>query len=62
MVIDEGALLFDGPLDKLIEQYVTEKILTVIFAKEISLNDIQHIGSITEFSPKKLYFVLIEMM
>ncbi|MBX7153348.1 MAG: ABC transporter ATP-binding protein [Candidatus Kapaibacterium sp.] len=56
MVIDEGKLLFDGQLEKLVEQYVAEKVLTVVFAQPTPRTDIESIGTITEYSPDKVVF------
>ncbi len=54
LVIDDGKLMFDGTLDTLIAEYAEEKLLTVSFATNILQEDIQHLGTIVEYSPQRI--------
>ncbi len=49
IVIDEGKLLFDGALDKLIERFIEEKVLGLRFASAIDRESLASFGRIVEF-------------
>ncbi len=54
IVIDKGAILFDGALEKLIERFVDEKVLTVRFAAEVEKQALEAFGSISEFRAEEV--------
>lgn len=54
MVIDKGTLLFDGALEKLVEEYVAEKILTVQFAAKTERSELEAFGTLTEYAPERV--------
>lgn len=58
LVIDHGALLFDGKLSELTKEYTKHKLITVIFEKDIDRKDISKFGEIKEFGfPKAILSV-----
>ena len=54
IMIDGGKVLFDGKLDKLIETYASHKTLTLIFNKQVTANQLQKFGEISEFAYPKV--------
>ncbi|MEA2020171.1 MAG: ATP-binding cassette domain-containing protein [Patescibacteria group bacterium] len=53
IMINKGALAFDGPVKKLITDHATYKILVVIFGNDVKEKDLEKIGKVTEFTPHK---------
>lgn len=49
IVIDHGTLLFDGKLQDLIKEYTRNKLITIIFEKDIEQKDINKFGEVKEF-------------
>jgi len=54
IVINEGAILFDGALEELVTKYAKEKIIKATLSKEDGIADIEKIGKV-----KKLAFPLV---
>lgn len=50
IIIDKGKLIYDGLLSKLVEKYAKNKILSVVFEKEVNLKDLAKIGEISFFN------------
>jgi len=58
IIIDRGKLLFDGRLDEIIKKYANHKLLTVVFNKKVTRDDLAKIGDIKEFDfPKAVISV-----
>ncbi|MFI5265251.1 MAG: ATP-binding cassette domain-containing protein [Candidatus Levyibacteriota bacterium] len=53
IVIDHGALLFDGKLDALVKEYTKYKLITVVFNKEVPLEKLEKLGQIKEHDSSK---------
>lgn len=53
IVIDHGELLFDGQLDNLIHKYTQNKLISVIFEKEVTREKLQKLGKIQSFEMPK---------
>lgn len=54
IVIDHGALLFDGRLDELIKEYTKHKLITVILSKEVPRDTLEKLGQIKEYDFPKV--------
>jgi ABC-2 type transport system ATP-binding protein len=46
IIIDHGKKLFDGNLQDIIDKYAKNKILSVVFSKEVSRKELEKIGEI----------------
>lgn len=53
IVIDGGRLVFDGALAKLTEQYIEDKVLTVLFRSPVEQAELQPYGVVTEWTPDR---------
>lgn len=53
IVIDDGRLVFDGSLSKLTEQYIEDKILTVLFRSPVEKAEIEKYGVLAEWTPER---------
>lgn len=49
IIIDHGKKLFDGEMQSIIDTYARNKILSVVFAKEVSKEKLREIGTIKSF-------------
>lgn len=49
IVIDTGQILFDGKLQKVIDKYARNKILEVVFSKDIDIKKLDKIGKVKTF-------------
>lgn len=49
IIIDKGKLLFDGALDEIIKKFANHKLLTVVFSKQVSREDLSDIGQVKEY-------------
>jgi len=58
IIIDQGRLVFDGKLEKIIKKYAVNKVISVILAKEIDYQELDKIGKIKDFNYPKLSFVV----
>ncbi|MBI4371317.1 MAG: ATP-binding cassette domain-containing protein [Elusimicrobia bacterium] len=47
IVIERGRLLYDGPLDRLVERYADHKILRARFHKPVDAADLARLGTVT---------------
>jgi ABC-2 type transport system ATP-binding protein len=54
IIIDHGALLFDGPLDDIVKKFAPNKYLTVHLRNPIDIKEVSHLGKIKEYSHPKL--------
>lgn len=62
VVINKGRIIYDGDLQKLTQKYVSHKVLSVIFSKEIDPKKLVKIGEIKEFNfPKAVIMVKREV-
>lgn len=50
LIIDEGKLLYDGSLSGLIDKYAHSKIISMVFSKDVTLQQVKQIGQIKEFA------------
>ncbi len=48
VIIDRGALLYDGPLDRLVERYAASKVIRVVLERSVPLKDLEAIGRVVE--------------
>ncbi|MCA9390027.1 AAA family ATPase, partial [candidate division WWE3 bacterium] len=48
VMIDQGHIGFDGPLQRIIEQYATHKHLTVVFSEDVDQVSLEKIGRIAK--------------
>lgn len=53
ILIDDGRLVFDGSLARLIEQYIEDKILTVVFRSPVQRPEIERYGIVTEWTQER---------
>jgi len=54
MIIDQGKIVFDGQLSKIIKKYADHKLITVTLDKEVSFQKIKSLGETKEFAFPKL--------
>lgn len=54
IIIDHGAILFDGPLDDIVKKFAPNKYLTVHLRAQVNVQDIAHLGKIKEYTFPKL--------
>jgi len=53
IMIDEGKVLFDGKLDKLIRKYADNKTLALVFGGKVEAADLEKYGKVVAFSYPK---------
>lgn len=53
IIIDVGQIMYDGPLQTLIDRYADYKVLTVTFTKPIDEHDLAGMGAVREFAPRR---------
>jgi ABC-2 type transport system ATP-binding protein len=58
IVINQGGILYDGSLEKMIRQFAKEKYLTIQFEKPIPQKDLTPYGTIIEYRDEGLNVVL----
>ncbi len=58
IIINHGTLIFDGALQKLLDEYVDQKILEVTFTKDVAAATLEKFGTIKEYAPQR---VLLEV-
>lgn len=49
IIIDHGQVMFDGELQRVIDKYAENKLLTVTFSEKVSKEDLKKIGEVKEF-------------
>jgi len=54
IIINHGSLIYDGALQKLLDQYVDQKILEVTFTKTVTKKELSVFGKIKEYSPERV--------
>jgi ABC-2 type transport system ATP-binding protein len=54
LVIDKGKILYDGALEKLVEKYADDKILTVQFSGSVPRVELERFGLINEYTPEQV--------
>ena len=50
IIIDSGKLVYDGSLQKIIDKYARNKILSLVFSEEVKKNQLTQFGQVKEFS------------
>jgi len=50
IIIDQGKLIFDGKLKKIIDKYARNKILSLVFSEEVSEQKLKKFGQIKNFN------------
>jgi ABC-2 type transport system ATP-binding protein len=50
IIIDKGRKIFDGKLQNIIDKYARNKILSLVFSKEVKEKDLKTFGQIKEFA------------
>lgn len=53
IIIDHGAILYDGRLENIVKEYATHKSITLIFEKPVSKESLEKLGKVTEFDDLK---------
>ena len=43
-------IIYDGPIEKIIDEYSKDKNLKVVFEKKVLKHDLENIGTITKFN------------
>lgn len=51
IIIERGALLYDGSLSDLVKKYASHKIIRVVFEREVLNPDLKSIGKVLESTP-----------
>lgn len=54
IIIDHGAILYDGALTELMDKYVDHKVLTLTFTKPVERKELSHYGELKEFAPSRV--------
>ena len=54
IIINHGALIYDGSLQNLTDQHINEKILEVTFTADVSESALKEYGTIKEYSPQRV--------
>ena len=52
IMIDHGKLLYDGSLSQVIKKYAKDKIIAVVFEKEVKLETLQKFGEVVLSTPR----------
>lgn len=58
VIINFGAIIYDGLLADLVKKYVDHKIVTVSFKKEVLRRDLDKLGKVREYEPQ---YVVLEI-
>jgi ABC-2 type transport system ATP-binding protein len=48
IIIDEGNIIYDGNLDKIVKNYIQDKYITLTFLKDVEKADIEKFGKLIE--------------
>ena len=48
IIIERGAILYDGSLDLLVKKYADHKVMRVVFDREVDKEDLESVGTVTE--------------
>jgi len=54
IIINKGAIIYDGQIQDLIDKYADHKIITVTFKENVSSDSLSDFGEINEFDPKRV--------
>lgn len=54
VIVDAGAIIFDGGLDTLKQRYTDSKVLKLTFHEEVKKSDFTDFGDVQEFSKKRV--------
>lgn len=49
LIINEGKILFDGTVAKIIQRWAKEKLIKVLFEREVDLRSLAQVGKVTSF-------------
>jgi len=58
IVIDHGSILFDGKFDELVKKHTQQKIISVIFEKEVLREKLLKLGIIKDFDLPKVVLLV----
>jgi ABC-2 type transport system ATP-binding protein len=50
IVIDHGAILYDGKLEHIIKKFATHKILSIVISKRVEKHELERLGIIKDFN------------
>lgn len=50
IVIDHGAILYDGKLEHIIKKFATHKILSIVLSKRVEKHELERLGIIKDFN------------
>ncbi len=54
IIIDHGAVAYDGPTEELIKKHVDHKVIVLTFSQAITQKEIESYGTVTSFDPYKV--------
>jgi ABC-2 type transport system ATP-binding protein len=54
IIVEEGRIMYDGSLAKLISEYAPHKVLKITFERDIEKKDIEKYGNVTNFRPNNV--------
>ncbi|MBI2444414.1 MAG: ABC transporter ATP-binding protein [Candidatus Magasanikbacteria bacterium] len=58
IIINHGTLVYDGGLEKLLDQYIDKKMLEITFTEDVPKQTLENFGAIKEYTPQR---VLLEV-
>lgn len=58
IIIDRGRILYDGSLDKLVDKFAVNKILTVDFTKPVDRKDVETLGTVKSCDNQRLVLLV----
>lgn len=58
IIIDRGKILYDGSLEKLVDKYAVNKILTVDFTRPVGTKDIETLGIVRSYDQQRLVLLV----
>lgn len=60
IIINEGKIVYDGNIQKLIDQYATHKIITVTFKNSVDREQLKMLGEIMEFEERRAVIKILD--
>ena len=54
IIINKGGIIYDGDIQRLIDQYATHKIVTITFKNDIAVDQLTLLGEIVEFDKRRV--------
>lgn len=54
IVIDHGKIMFDGELEKIVQEYTQHKLISVVFNKKVLAKDLEVLGTVKDYDFPKV--------